>query len=54
MQEIAGKEQLVAGDPVCSRHIEQLLGVAGTGQLLAFMTSILDTGGLFQLAVRWG
>eukprot|EP00983_Pelagomonas_calceolata_P087739 1157024-Pelagomonas_calceolata.AAC.1 len=52
MEEIAGKEQKAAADPVCSRHIEALLSVAQASQLTAFLSSIMDTGGLFELAVR--
>jgi len=53
MEEIAGKEQKAASDPVCSRHIEGLLTVAQPSQLTSFLASIMDTGGLLELAVRW-
>lgn len=52
MEEIAGKEQKAAADPTCSRHIEALLCVAQPSQLTAFLTSIMDTGGMFELAAR--
>lgn len=35
--QIAGKEQLVAGDPECSRHLELLLQAASTAQIIAFL-----------------
>jgi nucleolar protein 9 len=53
MEEIAGKEQKAAADPACSRHIEALLSIAQPAQLIAFLRSIMDTGGMFELAVRW-
>lgn len=52
LEEIAGKEARVAADPVCSRHLEALLAIAQPAQLSAFLRSIMDGGGMLQLAVR--
>ncbi|KAG2499537.1 hypothetical protein HYH03_002483 [Edaphochlamys debaryana] len=49
LEEIAGKEVKVAGDPVCSRHVETLMAAAQAGQLLRFITSVSDVDGFFTL-----
>lgn len=49
---ITGKEQKAAADPACSRHIETLLAAAPPAQLISFLGSIMDTGGMFELAMR--
>ncbi|GFR46342.1 hypothetical protein Agub_g7913 [Astrephomene gubernaculifera] len=49
LEEIAGKEVKVAGDPVCSRHVETLMAAAQAPQLLKFLTSVSDVDGFFSL-----
>jgi nucleolar protein 9 len=50
LEELAGKEVLVAGDQACSRHIETLLTGASTSQLLQLLTSIHECEGIQALS----
>jgi hypothetical protein len=52
LEEIAGKEALVAGDPQASRQLEVLLVGANPAQLIAFMQAVLGSGGLSNVAAR--
>ncbi|GIL74790.1 hypothetical protein Vretimale_2348 [Volvox reticuliferus] len=49
LEEILGKEVKVAGDPVCSRHVETLMAAASAEHLLKFLTSVSDVNGFFLL-----
>ncbi|GLC52285.1 hypothetical protein PLESTB_000605000 [Pleodorina starrii] len=49
LEEISGKEVKVAGDPICSRHVETLMAAAQAQQLLKFLTSVSDVDGFFTL-----
>lgn len=50
LEELAGKEVLVAGDQACSRHIETLLTGASSSQLLQLLTSIHECEGIQALS----
>lgn len=54
LEEVSGHEVQVAGDPVCSRHIETLMGAASASQLLAFLTAVSDVDGFFAVVSGWG
>ncbi len=54
LEEVSGHEVKVAGDPVCSRHIETLMGAASAPQLLAFLTAVSDVDGFFSVVSGWG
>ncbi|GLI69480.1 hypothetical protein VaNZ11_014112 [Volvox africanus] len=49
LEEILGKEVKVAGDPVCSRHVEILMAAASAQHLMMFLTSVSDVDGFFTL-----
>jgi nucleolar protein 9 len=53
LEEISGKEVKVAGDPVCSRHVEILMAAAQAQHLLKFLTSVSDVDGFFMLVSRY-
>lgn len=52
LEEISGKEVKVAGDSVCSRHVELLMAAATAQQLLKFLVSVSDVDGFFTLVSR--
>jgi hypothetical protein len=52
LEEISGREVTVAGDAVCSRHVETLMSAASAPQLMAFLTSVSDVDGLFALVSK--
>ncbi|GAX84255.1 hypothetical protein CEUSTIGMA_g11678.t1 [Chlamydomonas eustigma] len=50
MEELKEKEVQVAGDQVCSRHVETLLTAASPQQLIHFLSSMSEVNALQQLS----
>ena len=59
LEEIAGKEALIAADPICSRHVELLMAAAQPQQLLMYLASISEPEAFYAVVSRccstcWG
>lgn len=52
LEELKGKEAQVAGDQVCSRHLEVLLAAATASQLLQLLGSISDATAVQEISSR--
>lgn len=52
LEELAGKEQPVAADPICSRHVEVLMASAQVQHVLQYLAAIADADALFSVVSR--